>query len=99
MAVTVIMEFDEGRPEDYRRVNEELGIHGPGDEPEGLISHVCAIGAEGLVIVDTWESAEAAERFGQRLAPVLEKLDLESSSQPLCLETVNVLLGATSLAH
>ena len=46
----------------------------PGDWPvEGLLVHAAGEGPNGFRVVDVWESEEAAQRFGERLAPHLEE--------------------------
>jgi len=72
MAIMMILDF--GRDvslEDYRRVNDLLGIASDADAPDGLISHVAGITDDGeLMIVDLWESEQALGSFVEkRLGP------------------------------
>ena len=41
---------------------------------EGIISHAAGQAEGGFRVVDVWESAEAAQNFGQHLIPVLEEV-------------------------
>src|SRR5919197_1241557 len=44
----------------------------PDDWPvEGMLVHAAGEGPNGFRVVDVWESAEAARRFGEKLAPHL----------------------------
>jgi hypothetical protein len=63
MAVMMIAELPGTSTAQYDRINETLGIKGPGDEPDGLIQHVVGETGDGLLIVDIWESPEHMERF------------------------------------
>jgi hypothetical protein len=45
----------------------------PSDWPvEGLLVHAAGEGPNGFRVVDVWESEEAAQRFGEELAPHLQ---------------------------
>jgi hypothetical protein len=58
-------------------------VHGPEDEPEGLISHVCAVVGDGLKICDVWRSQEDLDDFLQnRLGPAVQQLGLNSGGAP-----------------
>ena len=37
---------------------------------EGLLAHVAGEGDDGFWVIDVWESPEAVERFGERVAPI-----------------------------
>ena len=41
---------------------------------EGIVFHTAGEGDNGFRVVDVWESAEAAQNFGQHLGPVLEEV-------------------------
>ena len=50
--------------EGYDSVNEYLNAHTSGAPSDfGLISHTCASTQRGLLIIEVWESAEAAGSF------------------------------------
>jgi hypothetical protein len=51
------------------------------DWPEdGLLSHAAGQGPNGFRVVDVWESAEAAQRFGEKLGPHLQEAGI--TTQP-----------------
>jgi hypothetical protein len=77
MAVTMFLEIPEATAEQYDRLNEAMGIHGPEDEPDALISHVCAKVDGGLMIFDVWRSQEDLDEFLQnRVGPAAQELGL-----------------------
>jgi hypothetical protein len=46
----------------------------PSDWPEeGLLVHAAGEGPNGFRVIDVWESEEAAQRFGDKLAPHLQE--------------------------
>jgi hypothetical protein len=63
MAILMLMDVPGGTVEQYERTNEILGIHGDSDAPEGLISHLCAVTDDGVMIADVWDSEESLHRF------------------------------------
>ena len=74
MSKVLILEFPTTTADQYLGVNKVLGVNGPtgeGDWPKGLISHLGAFGASGLVVVEVWESEEAQAEFMGRLGPAL----------------------------
>lgn len=82
MAVAMFFEFPGATTEQYDRLNEAMGIHGPEDEPDGLISHVCAAVDGGLMIFDVWRSQEDLDDFLQnRVGPAAQQLGV-AAGQP-----------------
>lgn len=57
----------------YERVNRALGVDvtsGGGDWPPGMLHHLAGGEGESLVVVESWQSREAQERFMRdRLQP------------------------------
>lgn len=50
-------------------------VESPDDWPvEGLLVHAAGEGEGGFRVVDVWESEEAAQRFGEKLTPILEEV-------------------------
>jgi hypothetical protein len=50
-------------------------LESPADWPvEGLLVHAAGQGDGGFRVVDLWESAEAAGRFGQIIGPILQEV-------------------------
>jgi hypothetical protein len=63
MAVVLVLEAPGATTAQYDRVNEILGITGDDDAPDGLISHTAGATDDGVLVVDLWESREAAQAF------------------------------------
>ena len=75
MAVTMFLELPGATTEQYDKLNETMGIRGPEDEPDALISHVCATVDGGLMIFDVWRSQEDLDDFLQnRVGPAAQEL-------------------------
>jgi len=64
--------------ETVRRLTGGTGrLEKPSDWPvDGLLVHATGQGPNGFRIVDVWESEEAAQRFGDRLLPVLKEVGI-----------------------
>ena len=82
----LILEFSGVSDEQYRGVNQVLGIDpdtGKGDWPAGLISHLGAAGAGGnLVVVEVWESQDSQAAFmASRLGPALGQVGVPEPSR------------------
>ena len=57
-------------------------MESPTDWPvEGLLVHSAGEAEGGFRVVDVWESEEAAQRFGERLMPVLEEAGVEAQPE------------------
>lgn len=57
-------------------------MESPADWPvEGLLVHAPGQGPSGFRVVDVWESEEAARRFGERLAPILEEIGIQEQPE------------------
>ena len=99
MAVMMILDWHGVSIEDYDRVEDEIGISGDDDAPEGLISHVAAVDEDGeMVIADIWESDEALATFIEtKLGPALRKLALPES-EPRIMPVHNRLRGSADEA-
>ena len=84
MAVTMFIELPGATTEQYDQLNEAMGVHGPEDEPDGLISHMCAVVDAGLMICDVWRSQEDLDDFLQnQLGPAAQQLGLNSGGAPV----------------
>jgi hypothetical protein len=54
----------------------------PSDWPvEGLLVHAAGEGPNGFRVVDVWESEEAAQRFGEKLAPHLQEAGITAEPE------------------
>jgi hypothetical protein len=81
MADLCIIEFTTpGAVDLYYRVNKILGIDPTthaGDWPDGLLSHQAGGEGESLIVVESWASREAQERFmNTRLGPAFGQADV-----------------------
>jgi hypothetical protein len=97
MAIMMILEWEGVTPDQYARVNDTMGIRGDADAPEGLISHVAAIDADGgMTIVDLWASEQALGEFVEtRLGPALAEVGIPES-QPRIHPVHNELHGSAA---
>jgi hypothetical protein len=94
MSVLMFMEVPGATTAQYDRVNEIMGIHGDDDEPDALLHHVAAADADGLVVVDVWESEEALGKFfDERLGAALAQAGIEPGGKPRILPVHNSLTG------
>jgi hypothetical protein len=62
--------------EAVRKVTGGKGkLQDPADWPvDGLLVHAAGQGAGGFRVVDLWESADAAEKFGKVLMPIMQEI-------------------------
>ncbi len=49
--------------------------------PDGLIFHSASPTADGMLIVDVWESEEQFSRFGDRLKPAMQQAGITGQPQ------------------
>ena len=81
MSVAMFLDLPGATTEQYDRLNDELGTTRPEDEPEGLVSHVCASTGDGLLIFDVWRSQEELNDFlANKLGPTAAKLHLPEAT-------------------
>lgn len=90
MAIGVLFEIPGMTQEQYDaiagRLTQERGLKRRSDWPvEGLVVHAAGPTDGGWRVFDVWESAEAFERFGQHLGPVIaeEGIDVTPAVFPL----------------
>jgi hypothetical protein len=82
MAILMVLDVHGATTDDYDRLNGTMGID-PGNLPDGLISHAVGPAGDGLLIVDTWESEEALERFFEdRAGPGMQEVGIGAGAQP-----------------
>ena len=48
---------------------------------EGILVHAAGEAPGGFRLVDVWESEEAAQRFGERLMPILREVGIEAEPE------------------
>lgn len=64
-------------------------LESPGDWPvPGLLVHAAGQGTKGFRVVDVWESEEAFQRFGEKLAPIMEALGIEGEPEVYPVHTL-----------
>ena len=83
MTIVMFLELPGVTTEQYDQLNEAMGVKGPEDEPDGLISHVCAATEDGLLICDVWRSQEELDDFvANMLSPAASKLGIPEGPAP-----------------
>ncbi len=72
MAVLMTTDISVGRA-DLEAVSDDMGVHE--SPPDGLIVHVLTETADGVHVVDIWESTEQFQKFSDdRLMPSMQKV-------------------------
>jgi hypothetical protein len=84
--------------EEYRRVADDA--HG-GDAPEGLVIHAAGMADDGSrMLVEVWESEDAAERFTRdRLMPAFARHGISPDGGERTTIAVDNLAGAAAAAR
>ena len=94
MAVLMTLEVPGGTTAKYDRTNEILGIVGERDAPPGLVTHVCGITDDGILVADVWESIGALDDFARnRLGAALAEAGMPDA-EPQVSPVHNLLFGA-----
>ena len=57
---------------------------------EGLVFHAAGAGDDGFWVIDVWESREAVERFGLRVAPIAQAAGI---TEPMKSYRIHTVLG------
>ena len=71
MVILMTMDISIGRA-DLQAVSDSMGVKD--NPPEGLIVHVLTDTADGVHVVDVWESQEDFQRFNdERLMPAMQQ--------------------------
>ncbi len=77
MAFMMSIEWDGVSTEGYDAVRRL--VNWEGDRPAGGIFHMCAVGENGLLITDVWETPEHFQAFvNTRLMPGVQQVGLTS---------------------
>ena len=96
MAIIVVFDAPGGTQAQYEQVCDRLSggkgvLTSLSDAPEpGLLSHAAGPTPQGWLVVEVWESEEAFQRFGQKLAPFLEEAGM-SGVEPKVYRAFNVV--------
>jgi hypothetical protein len=93
MSEAMILEFKGVGFDQYKAVNEILGVEGHGagggDWPEGLIAHTAGLAGDSFVVFEIWESQAAQGAFMEsRLGPALGQVGLP---EPVRVEWFSVV--------
>src|SRR5437867_1209605 len=84
MAVVAVFQEPSLTQEQYeesvsRLTSGKSRMESPSDWPvEGLLVHIAGEGENGFRVVDVWESEEAAQRFGEKLTPILQEVGVST---------------------
>ena len=86
MPILMVHDSPGGTQEQYEhtvaRLSDGRGLNSLGDWPvDGILSHAGGPTDTGWRVVDVWESAEAFERFGQVIGPVLQEVGFPGEPQ------------------
>lgn len=85
MAVVLVHQGEGLTRENYDAVVQRVTggksrVESPNDWPvAGLLVHAAGEGPNGFRVVDVWESEEAAQRFGEKLTPILEEVGVTTN--------------------
>jgi hypothetical protein len=82
MAIAFLFEVPGGTQAQYEQVANAVL---PDERlPEGMQSHLASISESGIVVLEVWESEEAAQRFLEGpLRPELERANIQPQVRPL----------------
>jgi hypothetical protein len=90
MSIAHIIENPGGTKEQYEQVRKELGLTGS-QRPPGQLVHIAGASDGGWVVVNVWESREAAEKYHtEKVVPARKKAGL-ANTPPKIVEVHNLL--------
>ncbi|WP_326807727.1 antibiotic biosynthesis monooxygenase [Streptomyces sp. NBC_01775] len=96
MAIIAVFDVPGGTQAQYEQVCDRLSggngvLTSLSDAPEpGLLSHIAGPTPTGWLVVEVWESEQAFQRFGQKLAPFLEEAGMPDL-EPKVYQAFNVV--------
>jgi len=96
MAIIVVFDIPGGTQAQYEQVTNNMTsgrgvVKTPSDWPvPGLISHATGPSPTGWFVTDVWETKEAFQRFGEKLAPLLREAGMPEV-EPKIYEAFNVV--------
>jgi hypothetical protein len=74
MAIAVIFDLPDATQDEYNAVERELGHGDDVSNVPGLQFHAAGPSADGLRVIECWDSQEALDRFvGEELAPAMQR--------------------------
>lgn len=87
MAVVLVHQGPTLTEEKYEEIVSKLtdgkgSMESPSDWPvAGILVHAAGPAPGGFRVVDVWESEEACNQFGEKLAPVLQELGVDEQPE------------------
>ena len=92
MAIAVQMDFAGASTDQYDQVVKKMGLTPGGPGPSGAISHFVTMTADGMRVVDVWESKEQFDQFAQeKIGPLAESAGFPGPPQITFFEIHNYL--------
>jgi hypothetical protein len=91
MAISATFRVPGMHAEQYRRVISELEAAGLG-APEGRTYHVASLDADGMTVLDVWDSEETLGRFAETLVPIIASTGV-TPPVPVIRPVQNVIPG------
>jgi len=89
MSVAHIIENPGGTKEQYEQVRKDLGLTAS-QRPPGQLVHIAGASKGGWVVVNVWESREAAEKYHtEKVVPARKKAGL-ANTPPQVIEIHNL---------
>jgi hypothetical protein len=75
MAIALVMHFKGVKMDQYDAVMKEMGLAGDKAAwPDGIISHMAGRTAEGMCVIDLWQSQAQFDKFFQgRVIPAMQR--------------------------
>jgi hypothetical protein len=94
MAVAIEMNFKGATLAQYDQVLDLMGLTPGGPIPPGAIFHWAAETADGLRVVDVWESREAYDKFAaEQIGPYSQQVGLPGPPETTYYDVYNTLGG------
>ena len=96
MAIIAVFDIPGGTQAQYEQVTNEMTggkgvVRSRKDWPvPGLISHVTGPSPTGWFVTDVWESEEAFQKFGEKLAPLMQAASMPMG-EPTIYQAFNVV--------
>lgn len=90
MAIVVRFEVSGMSEEKYREVLRRLEEVGEG-APPGRLRHIAFGDPGNLQVIDEYDGPSSFERFGQKLVPILQELQIQA--EPLPSPVLNEIAG------
>lgn len=95
MAVAIEMNFKGATLSQYDQVMQKMGLASASSEPpEGALFHWVAETADGIKVVDVWESDEQYDRFAaEQIGPITQEVGIPAPPEMTRHQVHNYLGG------